>query len=156
MADQPHVENCPGCVADLLTEEDREYLRATGWIHPRHVFVPPPLMPPPPVQVFDVEPAIWWLPFIGVGLLGFEAMRWWWVGATVVWIAILVLLRDRHFVRHRASRSQSCFWCRQTERREGEHMWARYRELTAQEEARWHAANYQRLLDQEERYQSPD
>jgi hypothetical protein len=43
----PHVENCPGCVADKLAVEDREYLRSTGWVDPEHLFAPKPRMVPP-------------------------------------------------------------------------------------------------------------
>ncbi|WP_028934570.1 hypothetical protein [Pseudonocardia spinosispora] len=155
MADQPHLENCPGCVADELTEQDREYLRGTGWVHPQHVLVPPPAMPPlSPVTSHPLTIAF--IPFIGVGLLGFDPVRWWWVGVTVIWVAAFTAQYLRHRARHRTRRPQSCLWCRYTGRRHAVQAWTHYNALTAQEQARWHAANYERLQEQERRHQLPE
>lgn len=48
--EQPHTEDCRGCVADRLTESDRAHLAANGWTHPGHTYRRPDEMPPRPVR----------------------------------------------------------------------------------------------------------
>jgi hypothetical protein len=48
----PHVDQCPGCVADRLTEPDRVRLRSSG-AYPKHVLVPPPRLAPPPREALS-------------------------------------------------------------------------------------------------------
>ena len=44
--DEPlHADGCPGCIAEQLTETDREHLIANGWTFPEHIYQPPPEMP---------------------------------------------------------------------------------------------------------------
>jgi hypothetical protein len=148
----PHVENCPGCVADKLADEDRQYLRSTGWADPDHVFAPKPRMAPP--KASDV-PTVFWF-FVAVGaLIAVVAFLNAYPTFTLITAGVAIALWSWHRYIHKAQHDRdgqsrpSCGICRREDRRKAEVEWARYRMLIAKDadrrEAEAHAANYARL-----------
>lgn len=148
MTEQPHVENCPGCTWDLLTEDDRRHMAGP----PRHVLVPPPEMPEiPPARSnsnrqFGLVLAI---------LLSGVVVSWWFaLGLTVLLVALWAYRLVRHKAEHRtpAQRRSGCPHCAEEYRAEVTKLWLDYRRLAEADQARRlrraHAANYERLRRQ--------
>lgn len=158
MDEQPHVEACPGCQAAKLTEEDRVYLRSTGWQDPRHVLVPRPQMAPPPktnetaVTLAGLFGGLVWLGLVGQHPIPTLAM-------TVVVVGVIILLYRNHKVNHRedGQPKSGCNFCRREDRKRAAKEWAKYRHLAAADRVRTereaHATHYQQLLEQERRRQ---
>jgi hypothetical protein len=145
----PHVENCPGCVADKLAEEDRQYLRSTGWVDPEHVFAPKPRMAP----ARESRGVAWF--FVVVGALIFAgALLNSYPVFTVIAAGVLIALWSWHLYVHKTQHGTAreipsgCGTCRREDRRKAEGEWARYRMLVAKDaarrEAEAHAADYAR------------
>jgi hypothetical protein len=159
MDEPPHVEGCPGCQAANLTEEDRVYLRSTGWQDPRHVLAPRPQMAPPPPEANPAGVVFAWL----TGLV-----IWWIFMAnhpiitlilTVLVVGLLIFLRRNHKLNHRKDGrpKPGCSMCQREDRKQATKEWFEYRRLAAADQARsqqeTHAAHYQQLLAQERRRQ---
>ena len=156
---RPHVEQCPGCIADRLTDEDRDYLRSTGWVPDQHVLEPLPELDYPKLDKFGRDDTL--VLAAAVILMGLLAWLPW---LALVWILIcaglIVARRRNHNANHPSSRNPACGLCRRARRLEAGRTWAEYQRLREQERkdvaaarATWHrqqtAAHYQRLLDQQ-------
>lgn len=143
--EQPHVENCPGCTWDLLTEDDRRHMAGP----PQHVLVPPPEMPdiPPPRWSSNQQMAM----VLGVLLAGVVISWWLALAITAVAAAMWAFRRLQHRAEHRPpnQRHPKCGHCARERRDEITRLWVDYRRLAEEDQARRlrraHAANYERL-----------
>lgn len=150
MIDEPHVEDCQGCVANRLTEADRAHLIAHGWTYPGHTYRVPDEMPPRPPQVNPVAPLAWFfgIPLGGVTLyLTIDQPIYGVVvgGATVLW---LLLSNHHHHRNHPRLDRPLCQWCN----RRAARIWTHYDDMKSRQARRALYTEYQRLQEDERRY----
>ena len=145
---QPHIDKCPGCIADQLTEEDRQYLRSTGWKDPQHVLAPKPQMAPPVQRQVEPTPII---AGCAVGMTALWIAPWVSLGVVVLTLALTLIGWAYHRADHtrEGEHHENCLFCRRGARNNAEREWAEYRQLQAEDKARReaeaHAANYAHL-----------
>jgi hypothetical protein len=149
---EPHIEHCPGCVADRLIEADREHLRSTGWTDPQHVLAPKPQMAPPE-KLWSTDQKTG---FIGVVVLSWAISVATHPTGTLVITALAVALAGAWFALHRAghqTQTRGCPFCHCARFRAARREWAAYRQLMEKDRSRRkgeaHAANYARLRELE-------
>ena len=152
MVEEPHTEDCQGCVADRLTNADRAYLKARGWTHPGHTYRMPAEMPPRPRRRHAPAGAvlICWAVFALAGIQLIEVAFGALVVVAVIAVVALWLLatHHRHHRKHSHLDEQSCRWCT----REAARIWAHYDEMTDRQTRRAQYNDYQRLQKSERRY----
>lgn len=153
MGDQPHIADCPGCVADALTDADREHLEANGWTHPPHVsLAPPELAPPEPPRYNSGQKGVLWSAAVVLGLLLLGKAPWLLLALLLMVTAVAGTRRWYHGTRHvKLGRPAArCGLCRRARNNEAARLWADYQRLIEQQNRRRHAAHYQRLQQQQQ------
>lgn len=154
MRDHPHTADCPGCVADALTDADRKHLEANGWTQPPHVYLAPPeLAPPEPPRFNSGQKGVLGCAAVVLGLLLLGKAPWLLLAVVVIVSAAAGTWRWYHQTRHVKSwPSARCGFCKRARRKEAARLWADYQRLIEQQNRRRHAIQYQRLQQQEQQW----